>query len=109
MQRLFKYHFYSIILLTAVLFMVDTAIGDDHTDIPTQEIQQTTQKPTIIILGSTHLEESDVDLYSVKLDDVLSPKRQREIEQLVTQLKAYQPTKIALEVEVGNLFVKRNT
>ena len=32
MQRLFKYHFYSIILLTAVLFMVDTAIGDDHTD-----------------------------------------------------------------------------
>ena len=25
--------------------MVDPAIGDDHTDVPTQEIQQTAQKP----------------------------------------------------------------
>ena len=33
------------------------------------------------------------------MDDVLAPKRQREIEQLVTQLRAFQPTKIALEAD----------
>ena len=31
------------------------------------------------------------------MDDVLAPKRQREMEQLVTLLKAFRPTKIAIE------------
>ena len=52
-----------------------------------------------MILGSTHLANYGIDVYNTKMDDVLIPKRQREIEQLVTLLKAYQPTKIALEVD----------
>ena len=54
-------------------------------------------KPTIMILGSGHLANPGADAFNFKMDDVLAPKRQREIEQLVTQLKAFQPTKIALE------------
>ena len=58
MKTLVKCHLCLITLLAAALFMVSTATSDDQTDVSTQEIQQTTQKPTIMILGSTTLGES---------------------------------------------------
>lgn len=97
MQRLFKCQFYLIMLLAIMLLMVDTVLSDDHIDVSTREIQQTTQKPTVMILGSTHLANEGLDVYNTKMDDVRAPKRQREIEQLVEQLKEFKPTKIALE------------
>ena len=97
MKTLVKCHLYLITLLAAVLFMVGTATSDDQTDVSTEEIQQTTQKPTIMILGSAHLANPGADVYNVKMDDVLAPKRQSEIEELVRLVKAYQPTKIAFE------------
>ncbi len=99
MQCLFKCQFYLMMLLAAMLLMVGAALSDDHTDVSTQEIQQTTQKPTIMILGSTHLANDGLDVYNTKMDDVLAPKRQREIEQMVTQLKPFRPTKIAVELD----------
>lgn len=56
-------------------------------------------KPTIMILGSPHLANPGMDGINTKIDDVLAPKRQREIEQLVTQLKEFRPTKVALEID----------
>ena len=56
-------------------------------------------KPTIMILGSGHLANPGMDAFNTKMDDVLAPKRQREIEQLVRQLKAFRPTKIAIEAD----------
>ncbi len=56
-------------------------------------------KPTIMILGCTHLANPGLDAFNIKMDNVLSPKRQSEIEQLVTQLKGCRPTKIALELD----------
>ena len=56
-------------------------------------------KPTVMILGSTHLANDGLDVYNTKMDDVLAPKRQREIEQMVTQLKPFRPTKIAVELD----------
>ena len=76
---------------------VSTAANDYQTDLSTGETKQMTHKPTIMILGSTHLANDGLDVYNTKMDNVLAPKRQREIEELVTQLKVYQPTKIALE------------
>jgi hypothetical protein len=89
--------FYLSILFAAVLLTVGTAEGDNQTDPPTGDTTQMTKKPTIIILGSSHLANPGADVYNTKMDDVLAPKRQREIEQLVTQLKAFRPTKIAIE------------
>lgn len=97
MRCLFKCEFYLMTLLAAVLFTVNsTAIGD-QTDVSTETTNQMAKKPTVMILGSVHLSNPGVDVFNRKMDDVLAPKRQREIEQLVTQLKAFQPTKIALE------------
>ena len=97
MKTLVKCQLCVITLLAAVLFMVSTATSDDQTNVSTQEIQQTTQKPTIMILGSTHLANPGADVYNTKMDDVLAPKRQSEIIELVRLIKAYQPTKIAFE------------
>ena len=97
MKALMKCKFYLMALLASMLFIVGTATSDDHTDISTGESKQMTQKPTIMILGSEHLANDGIDVYNTKMDDVRAPKRQREIEQLVEQLKEFKPTKIALE------------
>ena len=56
-------------------------------------------KPTIMILGSTHLANPGMDSFNTEMDDVLAPKRQCEIGQLVEQLKEFKPTKIAIEAD----------
>ena len=57
------------------------------------------QKPTIMILGSEHFANPGMDARNVKMDDVLAPKRQHEIRELIRLLGVFQPTKIALEVD----------
>jgi len=49
---------------------------------------------------------------SVKADDVLSPKRQREIDELATRIASFRPTKVAVEIPFGrdsmsNAFYRR--
>ncbi|MYC76996.1 DUF4252 domain-containing protein [Candidatus Poribacteria bacterium] len=53
-------------------------------------------KATVMILGSTFFTNPRINRFNVRMDDVLAPKRQSEMEQLVTQLKAFGPTKIAV-------------
>lgn len=56
-------------------------------------------KPTIMILGSGHFDNPGLDTYNYRMDDVLAPKRQGEIEELVELLKPFRPNKVALEVD----------
>lgn len=42
------------------------------------------------------------DIHNMRADDVLSPKRQQEIAQLIEVLKQFHPTKIAIEADVGS-------
>ena len=98
MKTLVKRKFHLMTLFVAVLLTVATATSDNQT-VSTGGVKQMTQKPTIMILGSGHLANPGADAFNFKMDDVLAPKRQREIEQLVTQLKPFNPTKIALEID----------
>lgn len=59
-----------------------------------------TQKPKLMILGSYHMANPGKDVINFKANDVLTPKSQREVEQLVKRLKEFKPTKIAAEVEL---------
>ena len=99
MKVLVRCQLYLITLLASMLFIVGTAISDNQTEESTEEIQQVTQKPTIMILGTAHLSNPGMDGVNLKMDDVLAPKRQREIQQLIEQLKAFKPNKIAMEVD----------
>ena len=56
-------------------------------------------KPTIMVLGSGHLANPGKDAFNIRMDDVLAPKRQIEIKLLVSQLKKFRPTKVALQAD----------
>ena len=99
MKALVKCQFYLMMLFVAVLFTVGPAASDNQTELSAGDTTQMAKKPTIMILGSAHLANPGADVYNTKMDDVLAPKRQREIEQLVAQLKAFLPTKIAIEAD----------
>ena len=88
MKTLANTHLIVMISFVTTLLTLGTAISDGQTEVLTEETQQMTKKPTIMILGSWHF-----------ADDVLAPKRQREIKQVFEHLKAFKPTKIAVELD----------
>jgi len=64
--------------------------------------QQATQqanigKPEVLVLGVYHMSNPGHDVFNMKADDVLAPKRQSEITELIEVLKKFQPTKVAIE------------
>lgn len=54
-------------------------------------------KPEVLVLGVYHMANPGRDIFNMKADDVLAPKRQAEIAQIITVLKRFQATKIAIE------------
>lgn len=56
----------------------------------------------VLVLGTYHMANPGRDIVNLKVDDVLAPKRQTEIAQLLEVLKRFNPTKIALEGALGN-------
>jgi hypothetical protein len=54
-------------------------------------------KPEVLVLGTYHMANPGHDIFNAKADDVLAPKRQAEIAELIEVLKKFQPTKVAIE------------
>src|SRR4029079_14892617 len=63
---------------------------------------QSDARPEILILGTYHMSNPGHDIHNMDAGNVLSPKRQQEIAQLIDVLKRFRPTKIAIEAEVGS-------
>ena len=61
MKTLVKRKFHLMTLFVAVLLTVATATSDNQTDVSTGGVKQMTQKPTIMILGSSHLANPGMD------------------------------------------------
>ena len=55
----------------------------------------------VLVVGAYHMSNPRLDAVNLTADDVLAPKRQREIEQLITKLAAFRPTKVAVEIPYG--------
>lgn len=58
-------------------------------------------KAQVLVLGSYHMNNPGADVYNMESDDVLAPKRQAEIKDLVAVLAKFKPTKIAIERAYG--------
>lgn len=56
----------------------------------------------LMLLGSYHMGNPGADMFNLEADDVLSPKRQAEIEAVVNRLAAFKPTRIAIEAPFGD-------
>ncbi len=71
--------------------------------------QQTKANPTptearaeVLVLGTYHMANPGHDIFNMKADDVLAPKRQAEMTELIEVLKKFHPTKIAIESDAGS-------
>ena len=70
----------------------------------TKEAVRTTsaKKARVLILGVFHMANPGRDMFNLQVDDVLAPRRQKELSELAEMLKKFQPTKIALESPAGS-------
>ncbi len=68
---------------------------------------QSEARPEILVLGTYHMANPGRDIHNMQADDVLSPKRQEEMAQLVEVLKKFHPTKIAIEADWGSERVEK--
>jgi Family of unknown function (DUF5694) len=65
------------------------------------------KKARVFVLGVFHMANPGRDMFNLQVDDVLAPKRQKELGELAETLKKFQPTKIALESPVGSEKVRK--
>ena len=55
------------------------------------------ERPAIMVVGVAHFDNPSRDVVNTKVDDVLTPKRQKEIAAIVDQLATFHPTHVAVE------------
>ena len=74
--------------------------------LPTVAQSSAAEKPAaparaeVLVLGVYHMANPGHDVFNMQADDVLAPKRQAEIVEVIAVLKKFHPTKIALESDV---------
>ena len=76
---------------------------------PTASQQSPAQNPAararaeVLVLGVYHMNNPGRDVFNTEADDVLAPKRQAEIAQVIVALERFRPTKIAVEAGFNGL------
>lgn len=65
------------------------------------------KKARVLVLGVFHMANPGKDMFNLQVDDVLAPKRQKELGELAETLKKFQPTKIALESPAGSEKIRK--
>lgn len=81
----------SVILLSSTLLSVETSLAQVPVD-HQEEIE-------VMILGTSHFGNPGQDVINIEFPDVLEPKYQDQINEVIESLSEFQPTKIALEAK----------
>jgi hypothetical protein len=98
MHRMRMSNFYFIIITTSMIFVFL------HRSCA-QPRRNSNKSVKVAILGIYHMSGiEEGGLFKLDVDDVKSPKRQKEIQQLVNSLMTYNPSKILVESIYGNDF-----
>lgn len=87
---------FGLFFVTAVV-----ACGQERAASPAAP-RPTPARAEVLALGTYHMANPGRDIFNMKADDVLAPKRQAEIAQVIEALKKFAPTKIALERNAGD-------
>ncbi len=56
----------------------------------------------VLVLGVYHMANPGRDIFNMQADDVLAPRRQAEIAEVIATLRKFRPTKIAVERDPGD-------
>ena len=71
-------------------------------------LAQPKPRAEVLVLGTYHMNNPGRDLFNTQADDVLAPKRQAEIAQVLEALKRFKPTKIAVERTAGDERIRKD-
>src|SRR5271156_3625397 len=82
-------------LNSLMLCCLSLAVGDK----PAAPAETPTQ---VLIVGMVHLGNPGLDLLNPEIKGILGERRQKEIQEVVDRLKAFHPTKIAVEATPGS-------
>jgi len=82
-----------ILILALLLSSANLSFGQQA---PTEK---SSARAEVLVLGVYHMANPGRDIFNMQADDVLSPKRQVELTELLEVLKKFQPTKIAIEAD----------
>ena len=89
--------FYCLILFLLIA-AVSTVQSQNISGVSPKENSWGAASAKIMILGTYHMDNPRLDAKNLEADDVLLPKRQREIAELNEKLARFNPTKIAVEL-----------
>lgn len=81
-----------IISVIAAAFLATTTITAQSLSISIDDRAQ------ILVIGTYHMANPGRDLINMPVDDVTTPERQKEVEELVSRLARFNPTHVAVEV-----------
>ena len=95
----------SFMLIFLAVFTVKAQFREK---IPPAECQPNDDRIQVLLIASFHMSNPGADKFNMKSDDVLSPKRQSEIAQVVKNLSAFKPTKIAVEAPFNRQTARDN-
>jgi hypothetical protein len=88
----------SIALLMAGAATLQAQTADRPTGFPAACAQAEVQ---VMLLGTYHFANPGQDVIKQDIDDVLQPRRQAELEELVSRLTSWQPDRIAVEQPIS--------
>lgn len=77
----------SILFSAALIAPSATANGAPRSPLPVE----------VMVVGDFHMANPGLDLHNMHVDDMLTPRRQREIGSVVAALARFKPTKVGLE------------
>jgi hypothetical protein len=94
----------SFLTLALVLAAICPAVAQKSSS----ERPATPARAEILVLGVYHMASPGQDIFNMQADDVLAPKRQAEIAQVIATLKEFHPTKIAVERDAGDTRISKD-
>jgi hypothetical protein len=83
--------------LLAISTIICSSQSQTRSDVYRRDTSCGEKSAKILILGTYHMNNPGLDDVNTQADDVLSSRRQREIEELIERLARFKPTRIAIE------------
>jgi len=95
-------HRFSFVKLCALTMLISATTFAQELPRKIPGLDTDVPKPKVMIVGTFHFNNPGLDYTKAERDSILSEKRQKEVRELIDRLKAFKPTKIAIEESYGS-------
>ncbi len=97
-----KFRIHHLLPCSTVFLLFATIPSFAQSKLKPIDASAATPQAEVFLLGTYHMDNPGRDLHNTNADDVLAPRRQAEIEELMVMLARFRPTKVAIEWDNGD-------